>query len=50
MLDDPVPHLCIRARSGRELKSANATREIPLVGIALYYFFASSYPFTSFRG
>lgn len=37
-LDAPIPHIQIRARSNRELKTPSSHREIPLLGISLYAF------------
>lgn len=34
-LDAPVPHIQIRDRAGRELKTAQSNRDVPLVGLAL---------------
>lgn len=35
-LDDPVPHVLIREHPWRRLKSAGSTRQVPLVGTALW--------------
>ena len=35
MINAEVPHVCIRPREGRELKTQTSIRDIPLVGIAL---------------
>ena len=35
MIKAEVPHVCIRPRPGRELKTQTSIRDIPLVGIAL---------------
>ena len=34
-LDDPVPHIRIRPRAGREIKTHASIRDIPLVGVSL---------------
>jgi len=34
-LDDAVPHIRIRARQGREIKTQASIRDIPLVGVSL---------------
>ncbi|MEM9761550.1 MAG: tyrosine-type recombinase/integrase [Pseudomonadota bacterium] len=34
-LADPVPHLAITKRGGRQLKSAAAVRDVPLLGVSL---------------
>lgn len=34
-LDDPVPHIRIRPRAGREIKTPASIRDIPLVGVSL---------------
>lgn len=35
VLDGPVPHLRLRDRADRELKTATSNRDVPLVGVAL---------------
>lgn len=35
LLDAPVPHIQIRDRAGRELKTAQSQRDVPLTGVAL---------------
>ena len=37
-LNDEVPHITIKARNGREIKTENSERDIPLVGVALEVF------------
>ena len=49
VLDDEVPHLRIRARTDRELKSGSSNRDIPLLGISLEAMRAAPNGFPHYR-
>ncbi len=49
ILNDPIPHIWIRDRKGRPLKTKHSERQIPLVGYALDAFKAMPNGFPKYR-
>ena len=49
LLDDEIPHIWIRPRKGRSLKTKFRERKIPLIGFALEAFKACPNGFTQYR-